>query len=106
MKDKKNKNFKNKREERGFVLVVGVIIASFLLLLAIPFMFQINTERRLSVKSLKTLSALSLAEAGIERAIWEMNKGDLSAWSGDGTCGHWLLTVFNHRLGVRSEISR
>ena len=83
MRNKKNKNLKNKREERGFVLVVGLTITSFLLLLALPFMFKINTERRLSDKSLQTLSALSLAEAGIERAIWEMNQGDLSAWSGN-----------------------
>jgi hypothetical protein len=99
MKDKKNKNLKNKREERGFVLVVGVIITSFLLLLAIPFMFKINTERRLSDKSLKTLSALSLAEAGIERAIWEMNEGDLLAWSGDSDLRTIAINGFQSSAG-------
>jgi hypothetical protein len=74
---------KNNHEERGFILVLGVIIASFLLLLVVPFMFKVSTERTLTKISLLALSALSLAEAGIERAIWEMNEGDISTWSGD-----------------------
>ncbi len=99
MKNKKNKNLKNKHEERGFVLVVGVIITTFLLLLAIPFMFKITTERRLSDKSLQTLSAISLAEAGIERAIWEMNQGDLSAWSGDEDLRTLAINGFQSSAG-------
>ncbi|NOR54464.1 MAG: hypothetical protein GQ536_10330, partial [Candidatus Aminicenantes bacterium] len=99
MKNKKKKNLKNKREERGFILVVGLIITTFLLLLAIPFMFKINTERRLSDKSLKTLSALSLAEAGIERAIWEMNEGDLLAWSGDSDLRTIAINGFQSSAG-------
>ena len=99
LKNKKNKNLKNKREERGFVMVVGVIITSFLLLLALPFMFKINAERRLSDKSLKTLSALSLAEAGIDRAIWEMNSGDLTSWSGDEDLQTMTINGFQSSAG-------
>ncbi len=83
MKDKNNKNLKNNHEERGFILVLGVIISSFLLLLVVPFMFKVSTESTLTKTSLNSLTALSLAEAGIERAIWEMNIGDISAWNGD-----------------------
>ena len=75
---------KKKHEERGFILVLGMIISSFLLLLVVPFMFKVSTERTLINTSMHALSALSLAEAGIERAIWEMNEGDISTWSGDG----------------------
>ena len=74
---------KRKHEEQGFILVLGMIISSFLLLLVVPFMFKVSTERTLTNISLHALSALSLAEAGIERAIWEMNGGDISTWSGD-----------------------
>ncbi len=72
-----------KRREGGFVLFLGVLIMAFLLLLAVPFLFQLNTEQRLTEKSAKSFAAVSLAEAGIERAIWELNNGDISTWQGD-----------------------
>ncbi len=81
----KNRIDKSKNEEKGFVLVVGMIVMSVLLLLAAPFLFQTSFENRLTVKSYKSSTALSLAEAGVERAIWELNYGDISGWSGDSS---------------------
>jgi len=76
---------KSKNEEKGFVLVVGMIVMSALLLLAVPFLYQLSFENRLTSKSYKSSAAISLAEAGIERAIWELNYGDISSWTGDDT---------------------
>jgi hypothetical protein len=56
-----------------------------LLLLAVPFLYQLSFENRLTTKSYKSSAALSLAEAGVERAIWELNYGDISSWTGDDT---------------------
>jgi hypothetical protein len=76
---------KSKNEEKGFVLVVGLIVMMVLLLLAVPFLYQLSFENRLTTKSYKSSAALSLAEAGVERTIWELNYGDISSWTGDDT---------------------
>jgi len=76
---------KSKNEEKGFVLIVGLIVMMVLLLLAVPFLYQLSFENKLTTKSYKSSAALSLAEAGVERAIWELNYGDISSWTGDDT---------------------
>jgi hypothetical protein len=84
-RDLKSRIDKSKNEEKGFVLVVGMLIMMVLLLLAVPFLYQLSFENRLTTKSYKSSAALSLAEAGVERAIWELNYGDISSWTGDDT---------------------
>jgi hypothetical protein len=81
----KSKGVEAKHEEQGFVLIVGMIVMAVLLLLAVPFLFQISFENRLTDKSFKSSAAISLAEAGVDRAIWELNYGDISSWTGDDT---------------------
>ncbi len=90
----KYKNFR-RRDEQGSVLIIGVIVMVFLLILAVPFLFRLGSERRSTERSSSSLAALSLAEAGVERAIWELNKGDVSAWSGDDTMR--TLTIHDFR---------
>ena len=70
-------------QKEGSILIVGMTIISFLLFLAVPFLFQLSPENKVTDKSANYLAALSLAEAGVERAIWEMNHGDISIWKGD-----------------------
>jgi len=81
----KSKNVEAKHEEQGFVLVIGMIVMTVLLLLAVPFLYQLSFENKLTNKSYKSSAALSLAEAGVDRAIWELNYGDISGWTGDDT---------------------
>ncbi len=83
MKGKIFRNINQRNEEHGSVLVIGLLFLTFLLLLALPFLLQISNDRRLSEKSYKAFAALSMAEAGAERAIWELNSGDIYSWSGD-----------------------
>lgn len=92
-KERKN-NGQQKPDEQGFILVVGIIIMAFLLLLALPFLYQLSAENRLTDKSFKSSVALALAEAGVERAVWEMNYGDISSWSGDSTLRIMTISDF------------
>ncbi len=80
---KKNAKAKKKHEEQGFFLLIAVIVMVFLFLLVASFLFQLSNDKRLTRKSSKSSVALSLAEAGLERAIWELNYGDISSWEGD-----------------------
>jgi len=82
MREKRDRGFKKQKEEQGSVLVIGVLFLAFMLLLAVPFLFMLSNENRLTEKSYKSMAALSLAEAGVESAIWELNNGDISSWSG------------------------
>ena len=94
MNKKRNKDVKRGYEEKGFILVVGVIIMSFLLLLALPLLFELTAEHRLTNKAYKSSAALSLAEAGVERAVWELNYGDILNWSGDDTLRTMSISSF------------
>jgi len=85
---------KSKNEEKGFVLVVGMMVMSVLLLLAVPFLYQLSFENRLTNKSYKSSAALSLAEAGVERAIWELNYGDITTWAGDSALRTMTISSF------------
>ena len=99
MNTNKKKMIKKKHEE-GMVLVVGVIIMTCLLLLVLPFLFQLSAENRLTDKSFKSCTALSLAEAGIERAVWELNFGDILTWDGDSTLRTMNILSFQTPGGV------
>ncbi len=73
---------KNGKNE-GSILIIGVTIMAFLLIFAVPFLFQSPTDEKATDKSSCYSAALSLAEAGVERAIREMNHGDISSWEGN-----------------------
>ncbi len=76
---------KRTHKKQGFVLVIGVVVMAVLLLLAVPFLYQVSFENKLTNKTYKSSAAMSLAEAGVDRAIWELNYGDISSWIGDDT---------------------
>ncbi len=72
-----------KGKNEGSILIIGVTIMAFLLIFAVPFLFQSPVKNTVTDKSSCYSAALSLAEAGVERAIWEMNHGDISSWKGN-----------------------
>ena len=90
---------KKKPEEQGFVLMLAVIVMVFLLLLVAPFLFQLSNDNRLTRKSSKSSVALSLAEAGLERAIWELNYGDVTSWEGDSSLRTLTISDFQSSHG-------
>ena len=87
-------DLKKRNEEKGFVLIIGMIVMSVLLLLAVPFLFQVSFENKLTNKSYKSSAALSLAEAGVERAIWELNYGDITTWAGNSSLRTMTIASF------------
>ena len=77
---KKTADFKQK--ERGAVLVITLLVTVALLIVIMPFLFKLSGQYRSTDRSFKSLVALNLAEAGVERAIWELNDGNISNWEG------------------------
>ena len=84
---------KRGNKEQGYILIVALAATAFFLHLAVPFLFQISTENKVTdykvidnkftYKIANYSSALSLAEAGVEKALREMNYGDISNWKGN-----------------------
>lgn len=94
MKEIRKRNLKRGDEEQGSILIVGLAIIAFLLFLGVPFLFQLSTEKWEAEKSSKYSAALSLAEAGVEKAVWEMNYGDISSWKGDSSLRTMTISSF------------
>jgi hypothetical protein len=74
---------RNASREKGAALFFSLLIGVVMVGLALPFLFKMSSQFHFTEKSYKSLSALNLAEAGVERAIWELNFGDISTWSGN-----------------------
>ncbi|MEE8376945.1 MAG: hypothetical protein V3R45_01115, partial [Candidatus Aminicenantaceae bacterium] len=82
MKKPVRKHNKNEHE-RGSVLIIALLVTLMLLILIMPFLAKLSGAYRLTEKSYRTLVATNLAEAGIERAIWELNYGSIWTWDGE-----------------------
>ena len=64
---------------------MSLLVSVFMAIMALPFVVKFSSRMRITEKSFGSLAALNLAEAGLERAIWELNSGDISSWSVSGT---------------------
>lgn len=96
----RNAKIMRRNEEQGSVLVFSVLVLTILVLLAAPFLFQLSNEHKLTDKSFKSMAALSLAEAGVERAIWELNHGNILSWSGDDSLRTMAISSFQTSDGI------
>lgn len=69
--------------ERGSVFIIALMLIVVMIVVGAPIMFRLSAQYRTTDRSFKSLAAMNLAEAGVERAIWELNFGDISTWDGD-----------------------
>lgn len=77
--------------ERGGILVVAVVVILAMLIMAIPFLFKLSGQWRSTERSSRSTAAFNLAEAGIDKVLWEMNSdyavGDPVPFVYDGGVG-------------------
>lgn len=73
------------RHERGTVLMLAILISVLMAMVALPYMTKLSGRFKASERIADTLAARYLAEAGVERAIWELNYGNISGWSGSSS---------------------
>ena len=67
---------------RGAALFFSLLISLLMLTFILPFLFKLSSRNHITEKSFRTVATMNLAEAGLERGIWEMNYGNISTWSG------------------------
>jgi hypothetical protein len=70
---------------RGSALFLSLLVVLVLTVLSVPVLVRVSSNHRLTEKDYREFSALSLAEAGVERAIWELNYGSIASWAGEST---------------------
>lgn len=61
---------KGNDRERGAILVIAILVIVVMLLMAIPFLFKLSGQNRSTERAARALSALNLAEAGIDKYMW------------------------------------
>ena len=83
MREMKKETIKKSQQEQGAILVVTLLIVVVLMIFALPTLSGLSTQYKRTENTFKSLSAFNFAEAGVDRAIWELNYGDISTWSGD-----------------------
>lgn len=102
---KKNRKA-SRHQEKGVAMVMALFLSVALLIVATPSLFKLTAMKGLTEKSHKTLAALNLAEAGIDRAIWELNSGDILTWSGDSQIRTFSFDSFQpHGGGINGNVS-
>ena len=87
-------SFRNYQKERGSILVITILLSFLTLLLATPFLTKISGQYRITNKSFRQITAFNLAEAGVERAIWELNHGTIIDWEGDAESRTLIISSF------------
>ncbi len=70
----KRHEIRKRAHEKGMILAVATIVVIAMLIMATPFLFKLSMQARTTEKSNRSLSAFNLAEAGIDRSLWEMNQ--------------------------------
>ena len=58
-------------KHKAFVLITALLSAAIILIITIPYISRVSTEYKLMHKIYSVTAALDLAEAAVERALWE-----------------------------------
>ncbi len=79
------------RSQRGIALVIVTWIAVLLLIIASSFLFEGRTDLLIVRNSVSMARAEAAADAGVQRAVWEIYRTDNSTegWKRDGTPRSW-----------------
>lgn len=84
-----------KMNKRSFVLITALLVSSILIAITVAYVSRVATEYKLMSKVYNSTAALDLAEAGIDRALWEIN------YNGSGFSG-WSTSIDGSGSQTRS----
>ncbi len=95
---------RKRTHEKGMILAVATIVVVAMLIMATPFLFKMSMQARTTEKSNRSLSAFNLAEAGIDRALWEMNQpyGVTGGIVAVDETGNGTIVLTNEAVGDRT----
>ena len=96
------------RRARGVALVLVLWTVTLLTVIASSFAYTSRTETLLSRNQVASVRAQVLADAGIERALYELFKpaSDAQRWKPDGNIKAWTFDGVTVRIMVRDESAK
>lgn len=101
------KNAKNRRDEKGQMLVPILAILVILGIMLPLFVIWVEREAVWTVKEQKSVTAFNLAEAGLERGLWTI-KISTSNWTqiknGTPLAGYYFDSVYDDIIGGQYRI--
>ncbi len=85
------KNMMDKHHQHGIALVLVLWATTLLTVIAASFAFSMRTDTLLVQNLSASARAQNLADAGVQRALYEMFKpaSDQQRWKGDGVAHQW-----------------
>jgi Tfp pilus assembly protein PilX len=95
---------RKRNHEKGMILAVATIVVIAMLIMATPFLFKLSMQARTTEKSNRSLAAFNLAEAGIDRSLWEMNQpyGVTDGIVSVDETGNGTIVLTNEAVGDRT----
>lgn len=92
------------RSERGAALLAALCFATVLVIALGSYVTLCHRTLEMSTRSLQSTHSIDLAEAGMEEALWALNKNDWSSWSITGTTATKTVTGFVYGNGITGQI--
>jgi hypothetical protein len=91
--------------ERGAAMLAALCFATVLTISLASYMTLCYRELALSSRTMQGTQAVELAEAGMEDALWALNKNDWSGWTISGTTATKAVSGFTFDAAVTGTIS-
>lgn len=90
--------------ERGAVLLAALCFATVLVIAISSYITVCHRSLTLSARSLHGTRSVELAEAGMEEALWALNKNEWSDWTINGTTASRTITGFSFESKATGSI--
>jgi len=94
--------------QRGVALALVMWAAVLIAVILSSFILERRTETLVMRNSISMARAEAIADAGVQRAVWEMYRTDNApdAWKRDGTVQHWSFDGVPVRVEIRDESAK
>jgi general secretion pathway protein K len=98
----------SRRRQQGVALVLVVWVAILLTVIASSFIVERRTETLIVRNSVSMARAEAIADAGVQRAVFELYRTDKSpdAWKRDGTTQNWSFDGVPVKVEIRDESAK
>lgn len=96
------------RSQQGVALVLVMWVAVLLAVIASSFIVERHSEQLVIHNSISMARAEAIADAGVQRAVWELYRTDNApeAWKRDGTVQSWSFDGVPVKVEIRDESAK
>jgi general secretion pathway protein K len=99
---------RTRRTQSGVALVIVMWVAVLISVIAASFIVERHSEALIIHNSISMARAEAVADAGVQRAVWELYRTDNApeAWKRDGTVQAWSFDGVPVKVEIRDESAK